>query len=263
MADPVTNAWSRARQRWQPIEVSERVFRERLDAFGGDVELADLATDDLYLAIACGRGDAEALRAFEREVFGELDVVVRKLRCQDLRDDVAQELRVKLFVAGPGRRPAIAQFRGQSRLRRWFRMVATRAVLSRRRGIKDQPVDDGFLADLIDAGAVVDPELEVIKQRYRDEFRRAYAASFAELDERDQQLVRLAFRERMTVDQIGDLFGVHRATAARWVAKAHRRLMKRTRHRLVDQLGITASEFESLFKLIVSRLELTLERCTA
>ena len=53
------------------------------------------------------------------------------------------------------------------------------------------------------------------------------------------------------------------ATAARWVAKAHHRLMRRTRERLVDELGITPSEFESVFKLIVSRLELTLERYTS
>ena len=48
--------------------------------------------------------------------------------------------------------------------------------------------------------------------------------------------------------------GMHEGTGAR------RRLEF---ERLVDELGITPSEFESVFKLIVSRLELTLERYTS
>ncbi len=263
MADPVKAAWSHARRQWHPIEVSEVAFRARLASLEASGDPCDLATDDLYLAIACGRGDDEALRAFERAIFGELDVVLRKLRCHDLRDDVGQQLRVKLFVAGSRGRPAIDDYRGQGSLRRWFRMVATRTALNLRRGKQEQLVDDDFLVDLIGAGGVTDPELEMVKHRYREQFRRAYAASFAGLDDRDQQLVRLAFRERMSVDEIGGLFDVHRATAARWVAKAHHRLMRRTRERLVDELGITPSEFESVFKLIVSRLELTLERYTS
>lgn len=263
MADAISKAWVRAQERWQPVEVSEQAFRERITSLGADLDLADLATDDLYLAIACGRGDDRALRAFERSIFGELDVVLRKLRCPELQDEVGQLLRVKLFVAGSRERPAIDDYRGQGSLRRWFRMVATRTALNLRRGKQEQLVDDDFLADLIGAGGVTDPELEMVKHRYREQFRAAYAASFAELDDRDQQLVRLAFRQRSTVDEIGALFDVHRATAARWVKRAHRRLMKRTRERLVAELGITPSEFESVFKLIVSRLELTLERHTS
>ena len=62
----------------------------------------------------------------------------------------------------------------------------------------------------------------------------------------------------MTVDAIGSLFDVHRATAARWVVKAHRKLVQCTTEHLHHELGISPSEFESIFKLIVSRLELTL-----
>lgn len=257
--DAVHEAWLRAKEKWHPLVVDEPVFRERVQSAGVDV--GELATDDLYLAVACARGESAAIRLFEDTFFGEIDVVLRKMRCPELSDEIGQLLRVKVFVAGSRERPSIEEYRGAGSLRRWFRMVATRTILNARRGNHEQLASDDFLADLI--GAQADPELEVIKQRYRHQFRSAFACSFASLEPRDQQLIRLAFRDQLTVDDIGAIFEVHRATAARWVARAHRRLMKRTRDAVIEACGISPSEFESVFKLIVSRLELTLEQYTA
>jgi len=259
-ANVVHDAWVRAGARWHALAVSEEAFRARVarDATDdGAGQLGDLATDELYLAIACGQGDSTAIQLFEDAYFREIEVVLRKMRCVELRDEVCQLLRVKLFVAGSRERPSIDDYGGRGPLKRWFRMVATRTVLNLKRRKVAQPEEDEVLANLL--GGDLDPELELIKQRYRLEFKSAFATCFAALEDEDKHLIRYAFRDQMTVDAIGTLFDVHRATAARWVVKAHRRLVKRTRDHLHRELGISPSEFESIFKLIVSRLELTLE----
>jgi RNA polymerase sigma-70 factor (ECF subfamily) len=62
------------------------------------------------------------------------------------------------------------------------------------------------------------------------------------------------------VDAIGESRGVHRATAARWVKRAHARLVRGVRAALQERLAMTDATYESVVRLIASRLELTLER---
>jgi RNA polymerase sigma-70 factor (ECF subfamily) len=249
----VHEAWLLARARWSGVEVSEASYRTFVEERTEDLA----AGDDLYLACACAAGDETAIQAFETTFFDELDVLLRRQRRTDLEDELRQQLRVKLFVARGDRGGAIGAYGGRGPLRRWFRMVAARALLNLvTRGVPETPATDDFLADMIGGGG--DPELEYIKQGYRRAFQSAFEACLASLDEQDRTLLRAAFRDGLSVDAMATIHGVHRSTVARWVVKAHRRLVQDLRQRLMADLGIDRSELDSLFHLIFSRMELTL-----
>ena len=63
-----------------------------------------------------------------------------------------------------------------------------------------------------------------------------------------------------SIDQIGSLYGVHRATAARWLTNAREELGARIRAGLAERLEIGESQVDSIVALVTSRIELSLER---
>jgi RNA polymerase sigma-70 factor len=254
-------AWLRARARWTGVEVDEAKYRTFVDERGGDV--ANAAGDELYLVCACASGDAAAIRLFEQTYFDEVERILRKERKPELRDELEQQLRMKLFVSRDGRDRAIDSFGGRGPLRRWFRMICARTLINlATRGGPEIPASDEFIADMI--GGDSDPELEYIKTTYRRAFREAFDASFAGLDPQSQSLLRAAFRDNLTVDAMGSIHGVHRSTVARWVVRAHRDLVRAIRSRLMTELRMSRSEVDSMFQLIFSRMDITLgERVTS
>lgn len=256
-AEPLAphDAWLRARARWPQIDLDEATYRSFLEA--RDPSVAATSGDDLYLACACARGDESAIRAFEETYFDEIDAVLRKERKLNLKDELVQQLRVKLFLARDGRAPAIGSYSGRGPVRRWLRMTSARALinLTTRRG-REVPTSDDFIADML--GGDADPELEIIKKTYRRSFQAAFSACFAALDETDKGLLREAFRDGLSIDAMAELHGVHRSTVARWVVRAHRGLVRAIRAKLMAELALSRSEVDSLFQLVFSRMEITL-----
>lgn len=56
------------------------------------------------------------------------------------------------------------------------------------------------------------------------------------------------------------LYGVHRATAARWLADARAALGDAIRGELAGRLRIAASEVDSIVRLVQSRVDMSLDR---
>jgi len=123
---------------------------------------------------------------------------------------------------------------------------------------REIPVEEGTLEYVIGAGE--DPELDYFKERYRKEFRAAFADAFAALEPRDRSLLRYAFGRGLSIDVIGTLYGVHRATAARWVVTAHEDLVKTIRKTLMERLDVKPDEYASILRLIESRIEVSFDR---
>jgi RNA polymerase sigma-70 factor (ECF subfamily) len=67
----------------------------------------------------------------------------------------------------------------------------------------------------------------------------------------------------LSIDDLGGLHGVHRATAARWLQKARETLLKETKKNLMKRLGISLAEVDSILRILQSRLDLSLERALA
>ena len=213
---------------------------------------------DLELARACLQGDSAALARFDGELASCVDRAVRKVGGDRATvDEITQRLRARLLVA-EGERPArIAEYTGRGPLRAWLRVVATRELLDLRRRTKhEQPLGDRTLDGL--PAAEHDPELAYLKASYRDAFRRAFRDAFAALEPLERDVVRSHHIAGDSVDVLAARHGIHRATAARWVARARDRLLTGTRERLAGALGIADPELDSILALIASRLDASL-----
>jgi len=169
--------------------------------------------------------------------------------------DVKQQLRVALLV-GDGAAPRILDFAGRGELRRWVRVLAVReALVFARRARRESPAEEKLLERALLSG---DPETEYFKTLYRTEFARAIAEALSSLSAHDQMLLRQSFVDGLSLDELGRLHGVHRATAARWLVRAQRKLSKEIHALLMRRLRLKPSELRSIFHYIRSGLQLSL-----
>lgn len=254
-------AWEQGRAAFPGVSLDRETFRrhvaEREAASGRDC--CHIA--ELYLACACGHGDAAALRLFEGEFSASIDAAFRRLGLDaSTADEAHQRLRERLFMGDAPRRPKILAYSGTGPLAGWVRSTAVRTALNLLALAKHEiPIEDEMLAALAGVGGV-DAEAEVLLRVHKQELKATLRATFLGLDRRDRALLRYAFVERLSVDEIGAVFGVHRATAARWVVKAHEALLRRLRAELGDA---RRRELESTIRLLRSKVDLSLERCFA
>ncbi len=220
--------------------------------------LSAMRAADLYLACACSRGDSAAIAAFETRYFGEIDGVLARIRSpRVLGDDVRQMLRERLFVGTAKVAPKIVEYAGSGALASWFRVTAMRTVLNLVRGPKEVPLDAEML--LASPGGQPDPELEILKRRYRKDFRAAFAEAVGGLDPRSRNLLRYAYSEGLGSDELATIYGVHRTTVNRWLADLRGALLSGIRAAMVRDLGVGKKELESILRLIQSQLEVTLD----
>jgi RNA polymerase sigma-70 factor (ECF subfamily) len=258
----LASALAEARARWPRIDVDGATFARYLaERVADEGELlacvASLHHADLYVACACVRGDAVALAALEQDYFASVDMAAARVRVPGLGvDELRQVMREKLLVAGAEGPAKIAAFTGQGQLRNWLRVASMRTALNLARGPSEVPVKAEQLLDL--PGAVADPELDYIKRTYREEFKAAFASSLDALSSRERNLVRYAIGQGMNAESIAPIYGVHATTVRRWLAGARDTLFEGVRREMMARLRVNRPEFESILRLIQSRLEVTL-----
>jgi RNA polymerase sigma-70 factor (ECF subfamily) len=256
-----------ARAAWPRLRLPDESFvahlRERLEP---NVPIADQPlrpyAADLFLACACASGDSHAIEAFRGRYARDLAAVFDRPQRRGLDvADLVQSLHEHLFVGEAGRPPRINEYRGRGSLRTWLKVVALRRRLNSERGKATK--QEISLDDPADAGPseVWDAELEYLKAHYRQAFRTAFADAVVELDPRDRGILRLHVVHGLSATGIAGAFGVHRATAKRWLAGVRSHLLEATRRRLEGALAVDAGELDSIMQLIGSRLEASVRRC--
>lgn len=218
--------------------------------------LAAIRAEELYLAFACAHGDDRAIKALEAHFGGHIDAPLRGVAHPHLKgEDLRQIARLRLFVGTPGSLPAIAGYSGHGRLAAWLRITARRAVLNATRRLdlpRADPLPSGLL---LDGSSRVDPELCYLQDMYGDSFRDAFAEAVASLSDREQTLLRMSYVQQLRVRAIGRMYGVHHATAARWVEAARGALVAATRICLRRRLVVSDAQLDSIIALIRSRIE--------
>jgi RNA polymerase sigma-70 factor (ECF subfamily) len=231
--------------------------RSHLPEAGGEAALASLHVADLYLACACARGDKAALDDLDRRFLSQVHVHLARFgRSPDFADEVQQELRQALLVAGETRRARILEYSGHGPLLRWIRVAAVRTAISLQRTEKPTRPDD--MLEMLLPGP--DPELDFIKLRDRGAVRTAILDAIKTLESRDLGLLRLHYVELVSLDKLAAVHRVHRATMARWLASARDQILRRSRALLRERLKLSTSECDSLIQLVRSRLEASLAR---
>ena len=249
---------------WIPRETFAADLAARLNAASTPIPdwFARLHVPDLYLACACARGVAPAIEQFQRLYAAEiLRSAARFNRASQTADDLHQLLCQRLFVGHDGRPPKIAEFGGQGQLRSWLHVTMVRMFLDATRSVGNRvevPLEDA-LETLLPAVSP-DPELELLKKRASVEFKAAFAEAVRGLEPSFRHVLRLSVIEKLTIDQLAAIQGVHRATAARRIVNARDALLAGTRASMSKSLRLHPDELDSLLGLIASRLEASVER---
>jgi RNA polymerase sigma-70 factor, ECF subfamily len=235
-----------------------RFLARRLPQSGDlEAELNELPAADLYLTCACADGDARAIVAFEARYFRDIDATVAGMRAPNgASDDVKQILRTRFFVSTGGRPPAITEFGGRGNLHGWVRVSAVREVLRLfKRDRRKVDLDEALLDDMV---GFPDPEMAAVKAKCKTELGTAFRASLAGLSARERTLLRYHIADGLSIDAIGSIYHVHRATAARWLAAVRERLVSDTQARLAEHLRLDRDEVESVIRLVRSQLDLSI-----
>jgi RNA polymerase sigma-70 factor (ECF subfamily) len=89
-------------------------------------------------------------------------------------------------------------------------------------------------------------------------YREAFEAALATLTARDRNLLRQQYVYGTTIDELAALYRVHRATAARWVARVREVVLRRTRRHIGEALHLAGAELDSVMGRIATDLDYSL-----
>lgn len=257
MATDVDALYLAGQQAWPEIAVTRERYGEALEHGAGSVKGADL-----YLAIACVDGDARAIETVRALLATEVRFAALKTTAskEQLEDVTATVSRV-LFVDEPHRPAALRAYSARGDLKSYLRVIARRELVRVvNAGRREIGVDEDIIDRMVPRS---DPEISMLRERYRSDVDEALKAAIAALDDRDRALLRYAFVDGLNVDDVGKLYDVHRATAARWIAAAREQLGKNIREALAERLDISVSEVDSIVRLVQSKIDVSLDRALA
>jgi RNA polymerase sigma-70 factor, ECF subfamily len=213
----------------------------------------NLRARDLYLVCALGLGDRLAQTIFETEYmprvrhallqFGTSEPGIADIK-QNLYGRLLEKQDVTVVRSGYG---------GRGDLGSWLCTCAIREAGHRaRRGQRElalEQASEEILRDLRNS-----PESATLTGRLKEVFQQSFKEAIATLSSRERNLLRYHFLAELTIDQIGTLYHVHRATAARWVARAQENLVKKTRELFVVRAQVNTESLPRIMELIESQL---------
>ncbi len=219
------------------------------------VTVADgLEGADLLLAAACLAKDPRALAYLDALVVNEVRRAVSPLDTTNaLVDEVTQLVRERLLMPPP----RLAEYSGQGSLASWIRAVAVRLALNAKRpGAREDAVEQIPETPLADA----DPELALLRSRYRESFRTAFVEAVGTLTPRERTMMRLTALDGLTCAQVGQMYGKDASTVSRWLSSSRAVLLGKTRQLLSQSLALSPSALDSLMRVADSELDLSISR---
>lgn len=267
MTASIEDQLAAARAVWPDLAIAPARFAAELARrLGSELspELVEsIRADEVYFAIACEDGMPAAIAHLESNYLREVEIAAAKLRATpDQAAEMRGRLRGILFGSEPGRAAAIASFSGRGDLRGYLRVIATRELIRAiNRGRKEVPLDVDVMLDRL--GIASDPDIDLMRRRYGDDVAAALRTSLVALDDRGRALLRYYLIDGWNIERIGEVYGVHRATVARWLVTAREAIGDRIRAELATRLALPLDEVSSIVRLVQSRIEVSFERLLA
>lgn len=254
------DGFARAQASWPGVEVDPVLFlRHAAARNAGELDaLAEVHWEDLYAAFACLSGSRAAHQLVDTRLLGDVARYVSQIDTSAaFADEVRQRLRERLFT---GQAPKIDDYTGRGPIGGWLRVAAVRTALNHRRERmrSDRREEEAFEGDLFPA--VRDPELEYLRARYAKDVKEVFGTVLTTLTADQRNVLRMHYLDSLTLEEIGVAYGVHRATAARWIQQAREAILALTRERLGGQLKMTPAELDSVIALVQTGLESSLRR---
>ena len=255
----------KAETRYPHLGLPRESFRALLQRCLGDGAMSAtpnaLHVEDLYLACGYALGVESARTQVESEHFARIQRRLERMQTPAaIIADILQEQRVVLIemlrpdYMGRG-------YSGRGSLGGWLYIAALRTAERRRqRAMNELPDHNPRVALDVHEQLlpVPDPEMEHLIHSYRSAFEAAMQQGLAVLSCRERNLLRYHYLERLSIDELAEIYGVHRATAARWIVRAQQRLASETRARFTAQIPMAADSMPRLLAMIRSKLNLSL-----
>lgn len=247
-------AYERGRAAWPTLALSREAFEAHVATCTG----SEAHAADLYLACACARGDAAAIALFEQQFVSQIPRYVARVDASAaVADEAKQFTRSYLLVGEAGGAPRIADYAGRGPLAAWVRVIASRFVLQMKRKDRRSHDSDGVAAARL-AAAEPNPEVALLRARYGGELATALRAAVAGLSDKQRALLKLAVIDELGITELGELYGVHRATVARWISQIKQQTLAAAIAALRDRLGLDTDAVDSLCRAVRSQLEFSL-----
>jgi len=248
-------AFELARQAWPLVEVDFDSYRNHLEALGWTESLPPHPSE-LYLCCASARADENACQLLDRSFLASLRGAVARIDSSD--DFVAEALQVLRTRLLSGEAPRIGTYTGRGPLTAWLRVAATRVALDQqrtRRRRRERPESLGEQHEETQGA----PEDFVFKQAYARIFEAALQRALASMSAQERNVLRLHFVRGLNIEAIGRIYGVHRATVARWIARHRTQLLADVTSQIKEQLGhLRDSEIDSLVRLVRDDVDFSL-----
>lgn len=262
--EAVTRAIAEARERWPAVGVARERFEAHVAALHAlsdeGAALHGIHLGDLLLAWACLEGQAAALAAFEEGPMAVARAALTGMGMpRDRREEVLQQVRAKLLAATP--EPRIARYGGTGSLASWVRVIAVRAALSQGRSMtRARKQDDELMLAEMARSVTDEPELDSLREQYREQLGEAMAKAFGELATDERNLLRMHSLDGVNLRELGKLHGVDASTVSRRLAKIRAQLLASARDNLAQRCGLGVTEVESLIRAVGRDVDLSVAR---
>jgi RNA polymerase sigma-70 factor len=255
--------------------------------------LSELQVTDLYLAMACARGNEHAWWEFDQGYRRYIERIARHLASVEVdAEEVIDSVYVELYgtrVVADVRQSKFATYTGRGTLRGWLRTVVWHAVIDMHRARHDEvSIDDwsesggethdrpGWRAEARGGeGAMVD---RIARERYAAVTVAALDVSLANLDDHEKLLLLYYHVEGLKLREIARLVEepasplrrwfqrqskrrtstpdsrVHESTIMRWLEKVYGKVLNRFRTELEKKGGLSAEEIEMCIEMATEDL---------
>jgi RNA polymerase sigma factor (sigma-70 family) len=229
-----------------------------------------LCHEDLFLATACVRGDRIAWEHFADQYLPLLKrFAAQACRNCDEGEDLAHEI-VALLIGqsqaaeqtpqtsgNPGVAPSgkgkLQSYNGRGSLAGWLRAAAAHAAIDRfRRARRQIPLDETEGLSPAVAQNAMSPgfEEERLDARWGKVLAGCMKKKIAALNARDRLILGLYHLHGVPLKAIGRRFGVHEATASRWLERVRQGIRKDVERELHKAHGLKAGEIRSLWRWV-------------
>lgn len=250
-----TRIWFDAHQQTCPVpELTFDRFCER----ASDLELPDEQRSlDVYVALACQDEFPQGPKHLLAQYQGTIESALRGLRLRREQSEEVRSIFLENLFVGEAGTPAIQRYSGRGSLAGWLRVTVSRSAhrLLRKREMLLLGESEPEAACM---GIWHDPERDALLAECKDAFRVAMRDAMDDLSPDEKAALDTHYRDAVSIDGLAARWKVHRATAARRIARLRCRLREDVLARLETRMGITASSALRLVRAAQSRLEASL-----
>ncbi len=245
-----------------------------------------LHLEDLFLAVACALGNRIAWEHFADEYLALLRrFAAYACKGREASEDLAQEIVTVMLgdcgaAADPGANRGerngsgsavgssdcagkLGSYTGRGSLAGWLRAAVSHAAIDRfRRDQRQVSLDELLERRGSDGLGGADPANSIETRsdsRWASVLVRVLRSEMARLRARDRLLLGLYHLNGVSLKAIGLRFGVHEATASRWLERLRSRLRKGVEHVLRKDYRVSKQEMRSLWQLVAEADDISLD----